>query len=718
MRGARRSSYNSRMKTPSRPARALASLLAFALIHVSFGSQAWAQVISVGALNAPVGGSASAAATGLTGNANTFTPSVTLGNAGLTSVLGAPAIAPAPSAFNAAALTPNALDAHVDAAPSADLRNAPALIPAALTPTSAAAAAKDESPKTSVTPAGDTNSAPVKLRAGPLTGRIAAKTASIISGVRAYFGGKSVENVPAGKDAVALVAAPLSAAHASDLTPASEDEAHAEASGGKNEPPVPPSTPNDGGDNNGGGKSWLGIGRAAAFFIGALVVAQIGVEALGAAMPALVQKTFGDFTVVAQLGIFASIASIVGRQLGPMAVTKWGLRKTYLVGTATRIVSISILCALLATGHMTLPLMMAFYCLNGLIGGVTMTAESSIPPALMGSNQARIEKFWTWEQTLLEIIGVAGPIITGALVVSMGFLPALIAFPATFAIALAILFFTLRIPQKVESMRLADLQKKQEGPKKSGGVKGAFGQFFHRIAEGAKLVWHNPLLRTSFIAYTVYMMLNPFLYSMMAPAFGIRLVGADNMSAVYGLLTGLYSFGGLLGGFLMIREQKKLTAAKKNGMSDAEESEALRKSMLKWMKWGVAGLLAILTLAFPLAPLGTFVALPGFLSWAGALTLPALALIPFGVAQVIATVKLRSFFQAKVPEGRMPEAMGFFGSASLLVSTIGLLALKYLFKGVAGFTPFWIIAALMIPLGFYYLYLTRKLAKESAPKTP
>jgi hypothetical protein len=698
------------MKTPSRLSRVVASVLAFALIHASFGSQAWAQVVSVGAVSAPVGGSA-AAAVNFSASANAFTPALSLSNAGLTGALSAPAVAPAPVL---PAIAP-AFSAAIPAAPSVEAGRPStlvpaALVPAALTPAAAAvAAAKDEAPKTPVVSAAAPETSPVTLQAGPRTGRVASRAAAIISGVRAFFGGKSAESVPAAPDAAAaLVTAPLSAPHVSDLTPA--QDAAPEAAGAKSEPPAPPSAPN-GGDEH---KGWFGLGRSAVFFIGALVVAQIGVESLGAAMPALVQKTFGDFTVVAQLGIFASIASIVGRQLGPMAVTKWGLRKVYLAGTATRIVSISILCALLATAHMTLPLMMAFYCLNGLIGGVTQTAESSIPPALMGSDQAKIEKFWTWEQTLLEIIGVSGPIVTGAIVVSMGFLPALIAFPATFAIALAILFFTLRIPAKVEAMRLADLAKKQADPK-AGGVKNAFGQFFHRIAEGAKLVWHNPLLRTSFVAFTVYMMLNPFLYSMIAPAFGIRLVGADHMAAVYGLLTGLYSLGGLLGGFLMIREQKKMTAAKTKGMTDAQESEALRQSMLKWMKWGVVGLLAILTLAFPIAPLGTFLALPGFLSWAGALTLPAVALIPFGIAQVIATVKLKSYFQSKVPEGRMPEAMGFFGSASLVVSTVGLLALKYLFKGVAGFTPFWIIAALMIPLGIYYLYLTRSLDKASAP---
>jgi hypothetical protein len=697
------------MKIPSRPRRVVASVLALALLHATVGTPVWAQVVGVGAISAPVGGSAAAAVNAPVAGGS-FSPALSLSNAGLIGTLSAPSIAPIPQLSGVAA-APSALSIAPSAAPSVD---ASRVVPAALVPAAvAAAASKSDAPKLDAAPAAASKAAPAALKTGPLTGSAASKAASIIAGVRAFFGGKSAESVPAAQEAAAvLTAAPLSAPHASDLTPAQEDAAHAEAAQGKNEPPAPPAAPEDG-----GGKSWFGLGKSAVFFIGSLVVAQIGVEALGAAMPALVQKTFGDFTVVAQLGIFASIASIVGRQLGPIAVTKWGLRKVYLVGTATRIVSISILCALLATGHMTLPLMMVFYCINGLIGGVTMTAESSIPPALMGGSQAKIEKFWTWEQTLLEIIGVSGPIVTGAVVVSMGFLPALIAFPATFAIALAILFFTLRIPQKVEAMRLVDLQKKQSDPK-TGGVKNAFGQFFHRIAEGAKLVWHNPLLRTSFIAYTVYTMLNPFLYSMIAPAYGIRLVGADNMAAVYGLLTGLYSLGGLLGGFVMIREQKKLTAAKQKGMTDGEETEALRQSMLKWMKWGAVGLAAILTLAFPIAPLSAFVALPGFLSWAGALTLPALALIPFGVAQVIATVKLRSYFQAKVPEGRMPEAMGFFGSASLAVSTVGLLALKYLFKGVAGFTPFWIIAALMIPLAIYYLYLTRSLNKASAPTTP
>ena len=48
-------------------------------------------------------------------------------------------------------------------------------------------------------------------------------------------------------------------------------------------------------------------------------------------------------------------------------------------------------------------------------------------------------------------------------------------------------------------------------------------------------------------------------------------------------------------------------------------------------------------------------------------------------------------------------------------STAGLLALKYLFKEMAGFAPFTCIALALIPLAAYYLYLTKHLGKVSAP---
>lgn len=569
-------------------------------------------------------------------------------------------------------------------------------------------------------------------------------------------------------------------------------------------PPAPPAP-----ENKGGG--WFGIGKMASFFIGSLLVAQIGVEAMGPAMKKLSEDTFKDVGILADFAIFGAIAGIFGRAVGSVAVKKWGLKKTYIAPTILRMLSIGVMAGLLATGHMTIPLMIGINTLNGFLAGIAMTSEASIPPALVGQNPQKLERFWTLEQTLLEVVGVVAPIFIGAAVDSWGALPALIAFPITFGISLLIAGLTLKLPQKLDALKKLD----EKDPTEKSGFGSIFSGLFKRIGHGAKIVWRDPLLRTTFMAFAAFMMLNPFLYSILAPAFSDRLVAAgagsaDVSTGIYGLLTGLYSLGGLLGGFIMMAEQKLIKNAQERGqkkaaligategkmgkawsaikrlltlirqswpvdglitgfssiwkglkeisifktigalfnmdhiipdtggkpLTDAQANEVLRRSMLRWMKWGTFGLAAMATMALPIPALGMMFTLPSWLSWAGALTLPSIALIPFGIAQVITIVKLRSYFQAKAPAQDMADAMGFMGAAATAVSTVGLISLRFLFtgkvpivhgtvfagfSGLAGFTPFILFAAAMIPLGLYYMHITRKLDKlsaESAAKDP
>lgn len=593
------------------------------------------------------------------------------------------------------------------------------------------------------------------------------------------------------------VAAP-GASPTETITPAQTLKPSAPSSAETPQTPPAPQTP----ENKGGG--WFGIGKMASFFIGSLLVAQIGVEALGPAMKKLSEDTFKDVGILADFAIFGAIAGIFGRAVGSVMVKKWGLKKTYIRPTILRMISIGVMAGLLATGHMTIPIMIGINAFNGFLAGIALTAESSIPPALVGQNPQKLERFWTLEQTLLEIVGVVAPIFIGAAVDSWGALPALIAFPVTFGISLLIAGLTLKLPQKLEALKKLD----EKDPAEKSGLGSIFSGLFKRIGHGAKIVWRDPLLRTTFMAFAAFMMLNPFLYSIIAPAFSDRLVAAgagsaDVATGIYGLLTGLYSLGGLLGGFIMMAEQKLIKNAQERGtkkaallnnpdgkmgkawswikrllarmrqswpvdglitgfsslwrgfkeltviktisqlfnmdhiipdtggkpLTDAQANEVLRRSMLRWMKWGTFGLAAMATLALPIPALGTLVALPAWLSWAGALTLPALALIPFGIAQVITVVKLRSYFQAKAPAQDMADAMGFMGAAATAVSTIGLISLRFLFTGkvplvhgpvfasftgLAGFAPFILFAAAMIPLGFYYLRVTRKLDALSA----
>ncbi|MBI5208930.1 MAG: hypothetical protein HY927_03045 [Elusimicrobia bacterium] len=711
--------------------RTTAVALALALVAASPGLtpyRAWAQVVLPVSVEAPVGGvvfvptaggasaqgslpvagrtSGMVLSSGLTGLKSVLP--VALPQPAVTAAVEAPLASPSPASFGLPASPAGAAE-RSEAAP------APAG-PSSLSLPDDGAQGRGLADLEAAAP-GASPAVPSDVSDGALPASVLGEPKSLgrrFQALRRLFSSRRAEALPSSGPAPTMIAAPLAdGRRTAGVLSAPEAEPDAR--------PTPAPTTQVAGrtaQDPKAASSWLGLGSVAVFFILGLIFAQIGVEALGASLPALMEKAFGDVTKLAEITIFASVTGIIGRTLGTLSVERFGLKKTYLASTALRVVAISALAGLLATSHMTWPLMIVFYSISGLLGGIAMTAESSIPPAIYGSDQVRLEKFWTWQQTLLEIVGVAAPIATGAVVASLGFLPALIAFPVSFAVAIVIMLLTLKIPAKVGAMKLADAQAAREAGargKSPAGFAAAFKGFFGKMARGAKVVWKTPLLRTAFLAFTAFMVLNPLLYTMLAPNFGMRLIGPQNenlYTSVIGMLTGLYSLGGLLGGFLMMAEQRKVGALKAGA---AQEGELMRRSMLRWMKWGTLGLAAIATMAFPIPMLGALAALPSWLSWLGTLTLPAVALIPFGIAQVVSTVKLKSYFQSQTPQADMADAMGFFGSASLAVSTVGILALKYLFKGMAGFAPFTVIALAMIPLAIGYLYLTRKLDRLSRP---
>ncbi|MBI2789053.1 MAG: hypothetical protein HYX59_10265, partial [Elusimicrobia bacterium] len=477
------------MKTNSRPMRITATLLALALIHGAFAPEAWAQVVSIGAVNAPVGGSAAAAAGSVSSPVNSAAPSLSLSNAGLTATFSAPAIAPAPAH---AALAVNA-SVPAAAAPAALSARTSAVVPAALAPSAVPAASKESAPKTgevaaAQAPASET--APVTLQAGPRTGRIASKAASIISGVRAFFGGKSVETVPAAKEAI--VSGKLSAAHASELEPANETPAVRPQSG-VNEPPAP-QQPNEPGKK---GKGWFGLGATVAALIGGMLTMQLGLEAQGAAMAQLTEDAFGDFSILAQVAIFASIGSMVGQQLAKFFSDRFGLTKTFYAAHVFRAVSLATMVMLLGTGHMALPLMFVFYALNGMVTGIAATAQGTLQKFLLAEQGVSQQKFRTWWQFLAEVFGVLAPMVLGALVVSVGAGWITAIYPATIILALMLFLMLKVIPlstaKRIEN-KIADAAKAASAvpdakpePLKSSAwekVKNAFKQIFNNMEEG------------------------------------------------------------------------------------------------------------------------------------------------------------------------------------------------------------------------------------------
>ncbi len=557
----------------------------------------------------------------------------------------------------------------------------------------------------------------------------AAETASAQAAIPAVAGKSVAQSTGRIESAAALrpsvgsrIAAGLKSLKFWNKTVSDDDVAGAASSGaaplarsapqGKDEKAVP--APQKPSDDDGGKAKWFGLGGLAAMFIGALALQQIGVESQAAAMPGLMQKVFSDFSIVTDITIVRSLSGIAGRVIGPLVVQRFSLKKAYLGGLGAKLAVNALMAGLIATGHITVPGLALLYGIDGLIGGVTQTAEKAIGPALLGQDQDKLEKYGATKQVVLEVLGSLMPPLTGFIVTQFSAIPALIAFPIVYGASIAVLAMFLRIPQKVELVRKAKLKEQPVS-------KNVFGEFFGKISRGAKVVWNTPVLKYTFLAYTAYMMLNPFLYTVLAPGFGNLMQAAFNVSSdgAYTMLTGLYSAGGLLGGVLMLREQKRLKT-----LPAGEVSEKLRKSLLRWMTLGTFGLAAIATLAIPMAPLFVVKGLP--------VTIPALALFAFGVAQVIANIKQENFLMSRAPEKDVNDVIGFLGAASLGVSTAGLVALKFLFKGklpfgwqpiaaftgLHGFTAFLAIAIAMIPLAAFYVYLTRRLDKASRLPPP
>lgn len=492
---------------------------------------------------------------------------------------------------------------------------------------------------------------------------------------------------------------------------------------------VSPAKPADGLKSLLGG--FFNVGRTALLFITALVILQVGIESQGAALPALMEEKFGDFTMATELTVTSMFAGFFGRMAAPKIIDTFGLKKTFIGTLAARAILMGTLAALLYFNMMTVPALFLLFAANGFISGISITAEMSIPPALVGQNPDKLENFWAIEQTALEVVAIVGTIATGALIASVGYVPLMAVFPIALIAAIAMLIVTLRLPPKLKAMAQADAQGATAGPSAAERKKRSIGN-------GAKVVWGNPVLKYSFLAYTAFMMLNPFLYGILAAAYGILAAGgvAALGANAYTMITGLYSLGGLVAGALIIWESKKIKKlmhpAPGSGLVALKQEsvdEQLRRSMLKWMKWSTFGLALIASFAIPAPMLSALVTLPAGLGWLGALTLPALALVPFGIAQVAASLKLRSFFQAKAPAADMADTMGFLGAVSLAISTVGLLLLKFMFKGVSlfglklfpaftglsGYTPFIVLAVLMVPLALVYWRLTRKLDAVSAP---
>ena len=768
MRPGRRRYNESMKKNPVM--RATALLLSFALIHISFGPEAWAQLVPIANVSAPVNGGASAAAGAAMSRQNgavTVMPTVS-------AISASPLTLSAPSAIPS--LPVSAMNAPVVAS-AASSRASVAAAPAAPIPTRAAASTTEKSSSDKAASGAVTAAAPVEaasetdIQSGPKTATIGRRVAARFAELRSFFGRKSAQSAdsaPAAHNDAPAVAVEQAAAYSTEsgLSPATPESLNPQADADR-APPTPAAESKP-------AKSWFGLGATVTLLLGAMLTMQVGLEAQGAAMAQLTENAFGDFSILAQVSIFAQIGSMVGQQLSQAVIAKLGLAKTYYVAHFLRAISFGTMVFLIGSGMMPLSLMYLFYAANGVMTGIAFTADGTLRKMIIGSAPGAQEKFRTIWQFTAEIIGVIAPIAFSALVVTIG--PSLVTgiYPAAILLALMLLIAKKVLPTEATAQLgektgftqtikdiVGALGKAVRHPITAigsilSGIKNAavaiglglkdaavaavrtpiqavahpkaaargLGQWFKgsSMYKGFQFVWHTPALRYSFMGAATFDIMNVFLYRLFAPGYGKLIAGAAGMSPIAGMVVGLFSFGGLITAVMLLAMQRKLKA--KAEKSESEAAEAQRKSVLRWMMLGIPAILLLGTFAISLPSLGAAVALPSFLSWAGAMTLPAAAMVVFGFFQVAASIKLNAFFIDSLPDPKtdpankekVQQSIAFEGSAMTAMSIIGMLAMKPMFGSLATFDPFPWIAGAMVPIALALFIIQRKLAAATKPE--
>ena len=474
--------------------RLTATLLSLALIQVSFGPEAWAQLVSqVGAVAAPVGGaSAAAGSTNAGGSANSAAIALPSRAPLTASPLAAPsALFSAPSAV--ASLPASAIGAGGMAA-----GNFAAAAPPAATLAAEPAPTEDAAARPSrISAASPSKTVLSSIEAGPRAAEIGSRISRRFAELKSYFDGKNARTLPS-------EGAAADARNASGLKQAGQKPATAAAAP---EPAAP--TPSDKAANR----------KSIKWFLSGLLVAQVGVEVLALAMPLLMRSKFGGFLALAHIAVASSVAGIAGQLTGGWIADKVGVKTVYIGATALRLLSITgmvvflmgpaaplvaaappLAAAAAYLGHFSAQLVMiGFASFNGYMQGIAQTAEKSIPTVLLGNDRATMERFYSLQQWLTEIVGVSGPKAGGFIVQAFGFTAAIAVYPVMLTVAVAMFFLGVRVPKAdgahdaVEASKAGSLLSRVMAP--MAPMNRAIADVFGRIAGRIKAVVDGVVLK-------------------------------------------------------------------------------------------------------------------------------------------------------------------------------------------------------------------------------
>ena len=151
-----------------------------------------------------------------------------------------------------------------------------------------------------------------------------------------------------------------------------------------------------------------------------LTLTQIGVEALGLAIPQYAHAHFG-YATMASVSSASAIALGLGSLLGGQVSDKLGATRTCVFALILRAGMIGALAVLHTLGLMTAPLLVGIFAADYELHYAGFVALDSIAPARLGDNAVRLNRFGFYRQGIINVVGFGAPLAAGLVIAALGY---------------------------------------------------------------------------------------------------------------------------------------------------------------------------------------------------------------------------------------------------------------------------------------------------------
>ncbi len=281
-------------------------------------------------------------------------------------------------------------------------------------------------------------------------------------------------------------------------------------------------------------------------YLASVFAGQIANNALVVSLPIVL---LGMTRSLASLGYVTAVTTgmdMAGTLFGGWLAKSVSSRALLVGASAARAAALASLPVMLASGA-GLPAIVAVFCLDAFSRGICDTARNTVSMAFAGRDKRALDWINTRYQTVFELGGVAGPLLTVALAVAKH--PALSLSASAAGYALAGLGYLFSVPRgKTPPQGVGDLSRPAAAPK-----------------QARKSPFRDPFIRASLLT-TGLLSLTPALKALLPAIFASSMLGSAGASSWLVLAFGM---GSTAGSFLYERLSRRFGQGRLIGLAAA-----------------------------------------------------------------------------------------------------------------------------------------------------